>query len=76
MSKSLISTTEKYRIDTEDEVNDFIAEEKEKANEEGYTIKAYSSTVKQKKKKGEIIDEACLVTITKEFVVFFPVEVD
>ena len=29
MSKSLISTTEKYRIDTEDEVNDFITKEKE-----------------------------------------------
>lgn len=76
MSKSLISTTEKYRIDTEDEVNDFITEEKEKANEEGYTIKAYSSTVRQKKKKGKIIDEACLVTITKEFDAFFPEEVD
>ena len=76
MSKSLISTTEKYRIDTEDEVNDFITEEKEKANEEGYTIKAYSSTVRQKKKKGEIIDEACLVRITKEFDAFFPEEVN
>ena len=45
MSKSLISTTEKYRIDTEDEVNDFITKEKEKANEEGYTIKVFIQMV-------------------------------
>lgn len=62
-----ISHVESYRVDTQEEVEAFIAEEKRLAEEGGYILKAYGSTEKTKKKKGEIIDEGYLVRITKEY---------
>lgn len=60
----LIERTSKYRIDSEERVKEFIEEQKSKAHENGYGVKKYSSTFKEKKSKGEVIDEGYEVSIT------------
>jgi hypothetical protein len=60
----LTKTTEQYRCNTEHEAEVIL----QKAKSDGmYTIEKYSSTVKTKKEKGEIVDEWVLLTITKRF---------
>lgn len=61
----LIETVESYRKESEYDVKSFIEEQKADAEAKGYTIKSYSSTFKQKKQKGEVIDEGYLVKIVK-----------
>jgi hypothetical protein len=60
----LISTTETYRLNSEEEVKTFIEELKKDPN---FEIKKYSSTKKEAKQKGEIVDEWIRFTVTKEF---------
>lgn len=67
MSKFLTETTEVYRIDTEEEVKEFIEDMKDKAREEGFSLKSYSSTYKEKKMKGEVIDSCWQTKIVKNF---------
>ena len=69
--KKLISVVEQYRFDTEEEATRFIEECKEDAETHGYTLKSYSSTKKEKKAKGEIIDEAVLVKLAKDYDTFW-----
>lgn len=69
--KTLLNTTEVFRIDTEEEVQAAIEEEKSLANEQGYILKGYSSKIKEKKSKGEIIDQGYEVTFKKEFNTFW-----
>lgn len=69
--KAILNVTEVYRIDTEEEVQIAIEEAKQEANDEGYILKGYSSKVKEKKSKGEIIDNGYEVTLKKEFNTFW-----
>lgn len=64
MSKYLISTAEVYRVDTEGEVDTFIAEAKENSD---YILTKYNCEHKETKSKGEVIDEYFKVTLTKSF---------
>ena len=64
MSKYLITTTETYRIDNENEARTIIEEEKNNPN---YILSKYSCTKKEKKSKGEIIDEWYRLVLTKVF---------
>lgn len=64
MSKYLISTSEVYRVDTEAEVDAFIAEAKESRD---YELTKYNCEHKETKSKGEVIDEYFKVTLTKGF---------
>lgn len=64
MSKYLISTTEMYRVDTEAEAAALI-EEAKKSNK--YTLAKYSSTYKERKQKGEVIDAWYRLSLTKVF---------
>ncbi len=64
MGKYLISTVETYRVDTEHEAVAAI-EEAKKSNR--YILGKYSSEYKEKKSKGEVIDEYYKVTLTKKF---------
>lgn len=64
----MLSVTEIYRADTEEEVKELIQEFKK---EDGYILKSYSSSVKEKKKKGEIEDSGFCVKATKEFGTFW-----
>ncbi len=64
MSKYLISVSEKYRIDTENEALKFIEEAK---NDSRYELAKYSTAKKCTKQKGEIVDEWVQVTLNKVF---------
>ena len=65
--KAVLEIKETYRIDTEEEVQRIIKEEKEKAVDEGYILKGYSSKIKEKKSKGEVIDCGYEVIFIKEY---------
>ena len=60
----LVSTTEVYRVDDEASATSLI----EKAKHDSmYELAKYSSVKKEKKQKGEIIDEWYQVSLTKKF---------
>jgi hypothetical protein len=60
----LVSTTEVYRVDDETSATSLI----EKAKHDSmYELAKYSSVKKEKKQKGEIIDEWYQVSLTKKF---------
>lgn len=62
--KYLISTTEVYRADDEATANKIIEEAKHDSN---YELAKYSSIKKERKQKGEIIDEWFQISLTKKF---------
>lgn len=64
MAKYLITVTETYRVDTEEEAARLIEESK---NNSKYTLAKYSSVHKERKQKGDIIDEYEKVSLTKVF---------
>lgn len=68
-----IEVKETYRIDTEENVKAFIEKCRTEADEQGYILGAYTSTLKEKKSKGEIIDLGFNVTITKKYNDFWEV---
>ena len=69
--KYLNQVAEVYRIDTEEEVKNFIEEVKADALEEGYVLKSCAYTLKEKKLKGEVVDSAYVVKIIKDFSTFW-----
>jgi hypothetical protein len=64
MSKYLIQTTEVYRVDTEVEVENLIAEAKE---ETIFDVVKYNCEHKERKQKGDVIDDYYKVSIVKSF---------
>ena len=62
--KYLCEVTEKYRIDSEKEAKAFIVEQKK---ENRYALKKYSSELKERKQKGEIVDSWYQVVLVKSF---------
>ena len=64
MSKYLVSTTETYRVDTESEATRAIEEAKQDGS---YVLGKYTSEHKERKLKGEVIDEYWKLTLTKMF---------
>lgn len=64
MSKYLVSTTETYRVDSESEATRAIEEAKK---ENSYTLSKYTNEHKERKSKGEVIDEYWKLTLTKNF---------
>ena len=73
MAKMINQVTEVYRIDTEEEVKNFNEQLKEEAISEGYVLKSYSYTLKEKKKSGEVLDAAYVVKAVKEYATFWEV---
>lgn len=64
MSKYLIKTTEEHRADSEVEAAELINAAKADAR---YLLSKYSSVKKERKQKGEVVDEYYLVTLVKVF---------
>ena len=64
MAKYLITTTETYRVDSEEAVEAILEDAK---NDSNYTLVKYSSTYKEKKEKGDIVDYWYRLTLTKAF---------
>ena len=64
MSKYLVSTVETYRVDTEAEATKAIEEAK---NDSSYVLGKYTSEHKERKSKGEVVDEYWKLSLTKLF---------
>lgn len=64
MAKYLIKTTEEHRADNESEVTELINAAKADGR---YLLSKYSSVKKERKQKGEIVDEYFIVTLVKVF---------
>ncbi len=64
MSKFLVSTTEVFRVDTDEEAKGLIEEAKNSAM---FELGKYSSEFKVKKVKGEVVDDWYKVTLVKHF---------
>ena len=64
MSKFLVSTTEVFRVETDEEAKNLIEEAKTSSM---FELGKYSSEFKVKKQKGEIVDEWYKVTLVKHF---------
>lgn len=60
----LLKETRTFRVDSEQEALEMIKEYREKAKNELYEVKKASYVKKEKKQKGEIIDEWCVVDIS------------
>lgn len=63
----LLKVTEEYRAESEHEVKEMNEQFKEKAKAEGYVLNAFSYTKKEKKAKGEVIDDGYLVKVAKVY---------
>ena len=61
----ILKVTEEYRVNLEEEVKQLNEKMKSEATEKGYILNAFSYTKKEKKSKGEIIDEGYLVKAVK-----------
>lgn len=61
----LLKVTEEYRAESEQEVEDMNENFKKEAISQGFILNSFSYTKKEKKSKGEIIDDGYLVKITK-----------
>ena len=64
MAKYLITTTETYRVDSEEQVEAILEEAK---SDENYTLVKYSSTYKERKAQGDVVDYWYRLTLTKAF---------
>lgn len=60
----LTKVVETYRLSSEKEVEEFL---KELKSDHRFTVAKYSSTKKEKKSKGEVIDEWIRFQVTKLF---------
>lgn len=66
-----LKETIEYRVDSEDGAIRFIESERKGAADKGYTVTKAAYSLKQKKSKGEVIDQGYLVTITYEYLKFW-----
>lgn len=62
--KYLLNTTEVYRVNSEEEAQNLINDAK---NDNSYTLTKSSTTYKERKQKGEVIDFYWKVSLTKSF---------
>lgn len=63
----LMKQTDEIRVESETEAKALIEKEKDNARNNGYEIVNYSSTLKEKKCKGEVIDSYYVVKIVKRW---------
>ena len=63
----ILKVAEEYRVNLEEEVKQLNEKMKSEATEKGYILNAFSYTKKEKKSKGEIIDEGYLVKAVKVY---------
>lgn len=63
----LYKRTEEWRVNDEMEAKALIEKAKADEGEEGYELKSYKMVKKDKKSKGEIIDEWVIVTLVKQW---------
>ena len=67
MLKSLIKATNEVRVETEEDADNFHKELQKEAEEIGCILSTFTKTLRQKKSKGEIIDEYYQIKYTYVF---------
>lgn len=67
MLKSLIKTTNEVRVESEEEADQFHKELQKEAEKIGCVLSTFTKTLRQKKSKGEIIDEYYQIKYTYVF---------
>ncbi len=67
MLKSLIKATNEVRVETEDEADQFHKELQQEAEKIGCILSTFTKTLRQKKSKGEVIDEYYQIKYTYVF---------
>lgn len=67
MDFELMKQTDEIKVNTEEEAKALIENFKDKAANEGFEIISYTSTLKEKKSKGEVIDSYYIVKIIKRW---------
>ena len=67
MIKSLIKATNEVRVETEEDADNFHRELQKEAEEIGCILSTFTKTLRQKKSKGEIIDEYYQIKYTYVF---------
>lgn len=63
----LLKVTAEYRVESEEEAKQMNEDFKKEAKEQGYVLNSFAYTRKEKKSKGEIIDEGYLVKVVKVY---------
>ena len=63
----LLKVVEEYRAESEQEVREMNEQFETEAKSDGYILSAFSYTKKEKKSKGEIIDDGYLVKVAKVY---------
>lgn len=63
----LLKRTEEFKVNNEEEAKALIEQAKANENVEGYELKSYKMVKKDKKSKGEVIDEWVIVTLVKQW---------
>ena len=67
MIKSLIKVTNEVRVETEDDADQFHKELQKEAEEINCTLSTFIKTLRQKKSKGEVIEEYYQIKYTYVF---------
>lgn len=62
-----LEVNEKWRVETQEEAEQFIKAAREAGSKEGYELTKASYAHKEKKAKGEIIDACEIVNLTKVY---------
>ena len=62
---NLLKVTEEYRVDSETQAKEAMEKFRREAAEHGYSIGSCGYTYKEKKSKGEVIDDGYLVKVVK-----------
>ena len=68
-----LKSTEEWRVNTEDEAKTAMENFRQSAATEGYEISSIGYTFKQKKAKGDIIDEAYVIKVVKKYASVFDI---
>ena len=63
----LLKVTAEYRVESEEEAKQMNEDFKKEAKEQGYVLNSFAYTRKEKKSKGEVIDEGYLVKVVKVY---------
>ena len=63
----LLKVTAEYRAESEEEAKQMNEDFKSEAKEKGYVLNSFAYTKKEKKSKGEIIDDGYLVKVVKVY---------
>ena len=63
----LCKKTEEWKVNDEREAEALIEKAKKDENNEGYELTSYKMVKKNKKSKGEVIDEWIIVTLVKQW---------